>query len=58
MSGKIALTDAAGEEMAAIRKRLDPVVAAKLAEVDAAGIDGEAAFADLKAEIAKVEAGQ
>ncbi|RPE66656.1 TRAP-type C4-dicarboxylate transport system substrate-binding protein [Pacificibacter maritimus] len=56
MAGQTTVTPASEDQLAAWTTALQPVVDAKLAEVSATGLDGAAALAMLKAEIAAVEA--
>ncbi|MCX8998158.1 TRAP transporter substrate-binding protein [Rhizobiaceae bacterium BDR2-2] len=58
MEGRIGLVTATPEQVAAIEAGLKDIVDAKLAEVKATGIDEQAAYADLKAEIGKAEKGE
>jgi TRAP-type C4-dicarboxylate transport system substrate-binding protein len=52
MEGKIAITTASDAQVAALAAQLQPVIDAKLAEVSETGVDGAAALAMMKAEIA------
>jgi TRAP-type C4-dicarboxylate transport system substrate-binding protein len=52
MEGKIAITTASDAQVAALAAQLQPVIDAKLAEVSETGVDGVAALAMMKAEIA------
>ncbi len=52
MAGKVTLTDATPEQIAAFEAALEPVIAEKLAEVASTGIDAQAALDALKAAIA------
>ena len=56
MEGKITLTEATPEQIDAFTAALQPVIDAKLAEADEAGINARAALAALKAEIETVAA--
>ncbi|MBB96056.1 MAG: ABC transporter substrate-binding protein [Rhodobacteraceae bacterium] len=58
MEGEIAVTPATDEQMAAWSAALEPIVAEKMAEVTAAGVDAQAAYEFFKAEIAKETAGE
>lgn len=58
MDGKIKMVTASPEQVKAIETGLKDIVASKLAEVKAAGIDEKAAYEELKAEIAKAEKGE
>ncbi|WP_299818902.1 TRAP transporter substrate-binding protein [uncultured Jannaschia sp.] len=51
MEGTLAIAPASPEQVAAWTAALTPLVNAKLAEVDEAGVDADAAFAMLRAEI-------
>lgn len=58
MDGKIALRAATPEEVAALKERLAPIVQDRIAQVSSTGIDGQAAYDMMLAEIAKIEAGE
>ncbi|CUH65326.1 C4-dicarboxylate-binding periplasmic protein precursor [Thalassovita gelatinovora] len=58
MAGQTTVTPATEEQVTAWTEALQPVVDAKLAEVSETGVDGAAALAMLKAEIAAVAAEQ
>ncbi|WP_346909794.1 TRAP transporter substrate-binding protein [uncultured Roseibium sp.] len=54
----VAIITASDDLVAAIKEKTDPIEAAWIAEVKEKGLDGAQVMADLRAEIAKVEAGQ
>jgi TRAP-type C4-dicarboxylate transport system substrate-binding protein len=56
MNGKIEIKAATEAEVAALKERLAPIVADRIAQVSAAGVDGQAAYDMLLAEIEKIEA--
>lgn len=56
MKGKVTFHDASEADMATLREKLQPIIDNQIAVVSSAGVDGEAAYAMLKEEIAKVEA--
>lgn len=56
MEGKLAIHDATNAEIATLRETFAPVIAANVALVSEAGVDGQAAYDMLLAEIAKLEA--
>lgn len=56
MAGKIAIEAASPEAVEALRARLAPVVQKRIEQASKAGIDGQAAYDMMKAEIAKIEA--
>lgn len=58
MEGSVTLHQATPEQIAAIEEALEPVVAAKLEEAAAAGIDAQAALEHLRREIAAEANGQ
>lgn len=58
MKGKIAFKAATSEETAELHERLKPLVDQRIAEVTAAGIDGQVAYDMLLGEIANIEAGE
>lgn len=52
LEGKVELHTATKEQLTALHQKLDPVIAAKLAEISTTGIDAKAALAELKTRIA------
>jgi TRAP-type C4-dicarboxylate transport system substrate-binding protein len=58
MEGKITVTPATDAQLASWTESLAPIVAAKVAELSERGVDGEAALAMMRAEIAAESVGQ
>jgi TRAP-type C4-dicarboxylate transport system substrate-binding protein len=58
MDGKIEFVAADDAEIAALKERLAPIVQDRITQATEAGIDGQAAYEMLLAEIAKIEAGE
>ncbi|WP_349295101.1 TRAP transporter substrate-binding protein (plasmid) [Thioclava sp. 'Guangxiensis'] len=56
MKGKIDVTPATKEQMAAWHEALQPIIDAKIAEVSSTGVDGQAAYDEMKAQIETVSA--
>ncbi len=56
MEGKLAIYDATEADIAALREKFVPGIDANVALVSETGVDGEAAYAMLLEEIAKLEA--
>ena len=56
MEGKVRIHEAGETDMTALREKLQPIIDNQIAVVSATGVDGQAAYEMLKAEIAKVEA--
>lgn len=58
MAGAITVKAATEAEMAALRDSLQPLIDERIAQVSETGLDGQAAYDMMLAEIAKIEAGE
>ncbi|WP_180899806.1 TRAP transporter substrate-binding protein [Martelella soudanensis] len=56
MAGTVAIQQISDADMAALKEKLQPVIEKGIEEVSSTGIDGQAAYEMMKAEVAKVSA--